>query len=228
MPNDEQVRDNGQDATVDISASESPNGTEPEGGVSGLSPDSTDASGEDKEPASATGDSVAPSQDELASLRDRVSALEAEVADLTDQLLRKSADFENYRKRVLRERESIVAEANRSLLLDIVEIIDNFERAIRSADESQDFTAFHDGIVMIEKQFTSMLERKWELVRFDSEGEEFDPQRHEAMFTEERADHEHSIVLEDLQKGYLLQDKILRPAKVKVSLPAASSSESDE
>ena len=120
-----------------------------------------------------------------------------------------------------------MAEANRALLLDIVEIIDNFERAIRSADESHDFTAFHDGIVMIEKQFTSMLERKWELVRFDSEGEEFDPQRHEAMLTEEREDHEHSIVLEDLQKGYLLRDKVLRPAKVKVSLPSTPSAGED-
>ena len=149
----------------------------------------------------------------------RIAELEAENAELTDGLLRKTADFENYRKRMLREKEEFVAYANRELLLDIVSIIDDFERAIRSADESHDFTAFHDGIVMIEKQFTSMLERKWRLARFDAVGEEFDPQRHEAMMTEERPDHEQSMVIEDFQKGYMLHERVLRPAKVKVSMP---------
>jgi molecular chaperone GrpE len=206
MPNDEQTQDEQQSAAPDEASP-------------AVAEDTSQSSGD----AAETGDSAneapgaATSEDQLL---ERIAELEAEVADLTDQLLRKSADFDNYRKRTLRERESMAAEANRALLLDIVDIIDNFERAIRSADESHDFTAFHDGIVIIEKQFTSMLERKWELTRFDSVGEEFDPQRHEALFTEERADHEHSVVLEDLQKGYLLRDRVLRPAKVKVSMPA--------
>lgn len=152
-------------------------------------------------------------------LETRIAELEAASAELTDSLLRKTADFENYRKRMLREKEEFVAYANRELLLDIVTIVDDFERAIRSADESHDFTAFHDGIVMIEKQFTSMLDRKWKLARFDSVGEEFDPQRHEAMMTEQRSDHEQSMVLEDFQKGYMLHERVLRPAKVKVSMP---------
>ncbi len=155
-------------------------------------------------------------------LETRIAELEAENAGLADSLLRKTADFENYRKRMLREKEEFVAYANRELLLDIVSIVDDFERAIRSADESHDFAAFHDGIVMIEKQFTNMLERKWKLARFDSVGEEFDPQRHEAMMTEDRSDHEQSMVLEDFQKGYMLHEKVLRPAKVKVSMPDAS------
>jgi len=155
-------------------------------------------------------------------LETRIAELEAENAGLADSLLRKTADFENYRKRMLREKEEFVAYANRELLLDIVSIVDDFERAIRSADESNDFAAFHDGIVMIEKQFTNMLDRKWKLARFDSVGEEFDPQRHEAMMTEDRSDHEQSMVLEDFQKGYMLHEKVLRPAKVKVSMPDAS------
>jgi len=153
-------------------------------------------------------------------LEARIAELESASTELTDSLLRKTADFENYRKRMLREKEEFATYANRELLLDIVTIVDDFERAIRSADESHDFTTFHDGIVMIEKQFTSMLERKWKLVRFDSVGEEFDPRRHEAMMTEERSDHEQSMVLEDFQKGYMLHERILRPAKVKVSMPA--------
>ena len=161
-------------------------------------------------------------------LETRIVDLEAENAGLADGLLRKTADFENYRKRMLREKEEFVAYANRELLLDIVSIVDDFERAIRSADESHDFPAFHDGIVMIEKQFTNMLERKWKLARFDSVGEEFDPQRHEAMMTEDRSDHEQSMVLEDFQKGYMLHEKVLRPAKVKVSMPAASGASKQE
>lgn len=163
--------------------------------------------------------------DDIESLRKRVSDLESELAEATDSLLRKTADFDNYRKRMLREKEDYVAYANRELLLDIVTIIDDFERAIRSADESDDFSAFHDGIVMIEKQFTGMLERKWKLARFDSVGETFDPQKHEAMMTEERADHSESTVLEDFQKGYMLHDKVLRPAKVKVSMPGDGQNE---
>ena len=150
-----------------------------------------------------------------------VADLEAKLAELNDQYLRKAADFENYRKRMQREKSEFAAYATRELLTDIVAIIDDFERAIKSADESHDFNAFHDGIVMIEKQFTGMLERKWKLTRFDSVGEEFDPQRHEAMMTDESPGIDQPTVTEDFQKGYMLQDKVLRPAKVKVSMPAA-------
>ena len=128
MSNDELARGEEQNATGNGSVDEAPNTTDVE---ESATPDSSES------PGSEPGEPF----DELAALNERVTQLESEIADLTDQLLRKSADFENYRKRVIRERESIVAEANRALLLDIVEIIDNFERAIRSADESQDFTA---------------------------------------------------------------------------------------
>ncbi len=164
----------------------------------------------------AVGTGGSPGADEPPALAE----LEHELADLREQLLRKSADFENYRKRMQREKEEFASYANRELLLDLLPIIDDFERAIKSGEESRDFDAFHDGIVMIEKQFVSMLERKWKLQRFESTGEEFDPQRHEAMMTEEVPGHDSSMVLEDFQKGYLLRDRVLRPAKVKVSMPA--------
>lgn len=166
--------------------------------------------------------------EEAPNLDEALHAMEAEVAELKNQLLRKSADFDNYRKRMQREKEEFAAYANRELLLDIVPIIDDFERAIKSSEESHDFDAFHNGIVMIEKQFTQMLERKWRLKRFDSVGEEFDPQRHEAMMTEDAPGREHPVVLEDFQKGYLLHDKVLRPAKVKVAMPSAGSPDDRE
>lgn len=148
-----------------------------------------------------------------------VAALKAELSELNDRYLRKQADFENYRRRVTREREEIRLASNQQLLLDLTSIIDDFERAIRSSEESRDFDAFHGGVELIERQLTGMLERKWGLTRFDSAGEPFDPQKHEAVTAEERDDTEEQIVLEEYQKGYLLGDRVLRPAKVKVSTP---------
>lgn len=158
--------------------------------------------------------------DEVVALQKRIEELEAENTELKNQYLRKQADMENYRKRMIRDKENAVQFSNQQLLLDMTSIIDDFERAIRSAEESRDYDSFHDGIVLIENQLTSMLERKWGLKRFDSEGELFDPQKHEAVTTETRDDHEHSVVLEDYQKGYMLHDRVLRSAKVKVSMPA--------
>jgi molecular chaperone GrpE len=161
-----------------------------------------------------------PLETELLRLKDRLKQAEQENSELKDQYLRKQADFENYRKRSLRDREEAVRFANRQLLLDLAGVIDDFERAIKSAEESEDFTAFYDGVVLIERQLTGMLERKWGLKRFDSEGEVFDPQKHEAVATEPKEDHDESMVLEDYQKGYMLHDRVIRSAKVKVSMPS--------
>lgn len=205
MPKDGDVRDEAVDTTAgtaqDADHQEHDHeGLRPQAEQGGIARDDEGASGFD-EPAG-------------------LEELERELADLREQLLRKSADFENYRRRMQRDKEEFASYANRELLLDLLPVIDDFERAIRSGEESRDFDAFHDGIVMIEKQFVSMLDRKWKLQRFDSVGEEFDPQRHEAMMTEEVPGHDRSMVLEDFQKGYVLRDRVLRPAKVKVSMPA--------
>jgi molecular chaperone GrpE len=107
------------------------------------------------------------------------------------------------------------------LLLDVITVLDDFERAIKSSEESKDFDAFHSGVVMIEKQFVNMLENKWALSRFDSVGDDFDPNRHQAITAEESDEYESPRVVEDYQRGYLLQDRVLRPAKVKVVKPKA-------
>jgi len=161
--------------------------------------------------------------DETTLLQARIAELESENSELKNQYLRKQADMENYRKRMVRDKENAVQFANQQLLLDLTSVIDDFERAIRSAEESRDFDSFHDGIVLIENQLTSMLERKWGLARFDSVGEIFDPQKHEAVTTEPRQEHDESVVLEDYQKGYTLHDRVLRSAKVKVSMPSGES-----
>jgi molecular chaperone GrpE len=153
------------------------------------------------------------------SAEDRVAALEAEVADLKDKLLRKQADFENFRKRMLREREDASRYSNAALLSDIISLIDDFERAIKSAEESHDFPAFLQGVSMIEKQFIEMLESRWGLKRFSSVGEAFDPNRHEAVLRVEGPPTTKPVVVEDFQKGYFLHERVLRPARVKVMVP---------
>jgi molecular chaperone GrpE len=152
----------------------------------------------------------------------RVAELEAERASLQDELLRKAADFENVRKRLFRDKEEAIRYANAALLGDVLPIIDDFERAIQSAGESKDFEAFHTGVSLIERQLVSVLERNWGLKRFSAAGELFDPERHEAIAAEETEAHEEPVVLEEYQKGYMLHDRVLRPAKVKVAKPVSA------
>ena len=157
-----------------------------------------------------------------ASAEDRITALEAETADLKDKLLRKQADFENFRKRMTREREESARYANAALLTDVIGLIDDFERAIRSAEESKDFPSFLQGITMIEKQLVDMLESRWGLKRFSSLGEAFDPNRHEAVLRVEGPADSRPTVVEDYQKGYYLHERVLRPARVKVQVPGTA------
>jgi molecular chaperone GrpE len=164
---------------------------------------------------------IAKLKQRIAELEQKVKELEEENSTLKDQYLRKQADFENFRKRMHREKEEATKYANANLLLDMVSIIDDFERAIKAGEGTQDIESFRKGIELIEKQLVGMLERKWGLRRFDSEGEPFDPEKHEAIATEEK-DTDVSEVTEDYQKGYFLHDRVLRHAKVRVSLPSTS------
>jgi molecular chaperone GrpE len=173
----------------------------------------------------------APDAGQCEDAEDRISLQEKEIADLKDKLLRKQADFENFRKRMLREREDAARYANATLLSDIIGLIDDFERAIRSAEESRDFATFLQGISMIEKQFVEMLETRWGLKRFASVGEGFDPNKHEAVLRVEGPAGSKPTVVEDYQKGYYLHERVLRPARVKVMVPAvegAAPAEADE
>jgi len=142
------------------------------------------------------------------------------LAELNDQYLRKAADFENYRKRMNREKQELTEFANQNLLLDLLPVLDDFERATKSAETSRDFASLYEGISMIQKQLGSQLENKWGLKRFDSEGEPFDPNRHEAIQMEKTPEVAEAVVKEDYVKGYLLKERVIRYAKVKVLMPA--------
>jgi molecular chaperone GrpE len=117
------------------------------------------------------------------------------------------------------EKQNAIDFANQSLLLDLIPIIDDFERAFQSAETSQDFTSFRDGIGMIEKRLIFQLESKWGLKHYDSAGEPFDPNRHEALMMEKSPEAGEPVVKEELLKGYMLKDRVIRSAKVKVLMP---------
>ncbi|MDR0524596.1 MAG: nucleotide exchange factor GrpE [Spirochaetaceae bacterium] len=150
---------------------------------------------------------------------DETGALKEQLAELNNQYLRKAADFENFRKRMNRDKQEAVDFANQGLLLDLIQVIDDFDRAIKSAETSKDFSSFYEGISMIEKRLSSQLENKWGLKRYDSAGETFDPNRHEAIATEKSPEIEEPTVGEEFLKGYTLKDRVIRTAKVKVLMP---------
>jgi len=155
---------------------------------------------------------------------EQVADLETRLAQAHDQFLRKAAEFENFRKRMNQEKASAIEYANQSLLLDIVPIIDDFERAIAAGETGlqtnlTDYNGFLEGIKMIEKRFSGQLEAKWGLKRFNSAGEPFDPNKHEALFMEKSPDVTEATVQEDLVKGYYLKERVIRAAKVKVLMP---------
>jgi molecular chaperone GrpE len=189
----------------------------------------SDAMASGAAPAPSTASSPAPAAEAAAgSAADATDtsreALETEVVELRDRLLRTQADFDNYRKRMVREREESARNANAALLSDLLAVIDDFERAIRSAEESRNFAVFLQGVSMIERRMLEMLESRWGLKRFSSIGEAFDPVRHEAMMRTEapaaaKAAAAAPFVVEEFQKGYYLHERVLRPAKVRVQVP---------
>lgn len=159
---------------------------------------------------------------------EKIAQLEQRVTEMNDQYLRKAADFENFRKRVLKEKQEAIDFANQNLLLDLIPVLDDFERALKAAEDSEkteaDFNNLHEGIKMVQQRLSSSLENKWGLKRFDSAGTVFDPSRHEALMMEKSAEVTEAVVDEDLIKGYTLKDRVVRAAKVKVLMPLENES----
>ncbi|MDR3148330.1 MAG: nucleotide exchange factor GrpE [Treponema sp.] len=153
---------------------------------------------------------------------DRVADLEAQLAEAKDQFLRKVADFENFRKRMIREKQDAIDFANQSLLTDLIPILDDFDRALQSAQNSRDFAALYEGVGMIAKRLSSTLESKWGLKSYLAAGALFDPNFHEALMMEKSSAVDEQTVQFDLLKGYTLKDRVIRSAKVKVLIPDPS------
>lgn len=151
--------------------------------------------------------------EEISQLKDRIAELEDRIHDQDCTNLRLRADFENYRKQLEKEKDDFMRWANKEVLLDILEVADNFERAIPQLRKKDPEGA--QGMELVYQQLMKSLE-KHGLARIDAVGKRFDTCFHEA-FLQEETDGPEGVVLEELQKGYTLNDKVLRHSKVKVS-----------
>ena len=152
------------------------------------------------------------------SLEEKVSALEKENAELKDQLLRRAADFDNYRKRTIKEKQDAYDYANTALLQDLLESLDNLDRTVEAAQKANDAASIAEGVKMISSSLISMLESKYNLTAFGQVGDDFNPDMHEAIGSSQE-DVEKPLLKEVYLKGYKLKDRVIRNAKVMVSMP---------
>jgi molecular chaperone GrpE (heat shock protein) len=157
----------------------------------------------------------------------KIAELEAAVAekvktidDLKDKWLRASADFDNYRKRVIKEKGEWREVAQEEIIAELLPVIDNFDRALASMLTTipNEHVAFAEGMQLVHKHFVDIL-TKHKITVIDCVGKPFDPHFHEAVMTVPTAEYPEDTVVEEIQKGYLHHDKVIRPSMVKVSKP---------
>jgi molecular chaperone GrpE len=163
----------------------------------------------------AQGDVEAPAdltKDEIVELKKKAEERDTYL----DQLLRTKAEFMNYQKRMVKENESTSQFAVQSLILDFLPELDNFDRALKLADNSNDFDKFVEGIKLIEEQLFKVL-GKYGVEPIETVGKAFDPNLHEAVLEEENNEMPHHTIIDEFQRGFLLKERVIRPSKVKVS-----------
>jgi molecular chaperone GrpE len=158
-----------------------------------------------------------PQPEQAEGQNDALEELRREKDSLQDRLLRTAAEFDNYRKRVERERRDLADYMKADILTEILPIVDNFERALQAPSPESD--ALRKGVELIHKQMLDFL-RKRGVTTIEALGADFDPNFHQAVIHETSPFHREGEVIEELQRGYMLGDKLLRPAMVKVAKAA--------
>ena len=148
-------------------------------------------------------------------LEEQVAALEAERDEHLNDLKRVAAEFENYRKRVARDQESLVARAHERLVKELLPVLDDLERALAAAEEHEE-AKLEEGVRLVHRELAAALQREG-LAEIDTDGQ-FDPHVHEALLSQP-SDAEEGSVIEVVQKGYTLGDRVVRPARVVVAAP---------
>lgn len=149
-------------------------------------------------------------------LKEKLKEKEEEIKTLYDRLLRTQAEFENYKKRMEKEKSDLLRYANEGIIKEFLHTVDSLEIAIKHAKESNQSEGIIEGIEIILKQLLRNFER-FGVTSFVSIGEKFDPNRHEAVVQVESAEHEPNTIIAETQKGYFLNDRLLRPALVTVT-----------
>jgi molecular chaperone GrpE len=146
---------------------------------------------------------------------ERLAAVEAERDEHLNDLKRVAAEFENYRKRVLRDQEGLVARAHERLVKELLPVLDDLERALAAAEEHEE-AKLEEGVRLVHRELAAALEREG-LAEIETNGV-FDPHVHEALLSQP-SEAEEGSVLEVVQKGYKLGDRVVRPARVVVAAP---------
>lgn len=164
----------------------------------------------------------APVDDAEKSPEERIEELEKKCEELKDQWLRSRADFENYRKRMVRETERIRKTAAENLIRELLPVLDNLELALKHAEGASH--PMYDGVKMVHKLLLEKLQQSG-VSPIPAMGMKFDPQVHEAISQIVSDEHEPHSVAEEFQKGYLLGDQVLRPSKVVVATPPLTEEE---
>ena len=159
---------------------------------------------------------------ELKDLKQELETLRADSAAVKDRYLRAAAEMDNQRKRLDRDRTEYLQYAQGELLKELLAVVDNFDRALANPAGAVEGTGFLAGVELIAKQLQDLI-RKRGVTPIAALGAPFDPTVHQAVLTEEAEDVAEPMIGEELQKGYRLHDRLLRPALVKVRVPKSSS-----
>lgn len=145
-----------------------------------------------------------------------VSELERQRDEYYDLLLRKTAEFENYRKRIDRERQATSESATADLIGDLLPLVDDLERALEAETGAEGAEAYRRGVELIHRQLGDIVRRRG-VRAIEALGEDFDPHYHQAVVHEPAPGHRDGEVIEEFRRGYMLGDRLLRPAMVKVA-----------
>lgn len=151
--------------------------------------------------------------EEIKEKNKKIEEMDAEIEDLLSRLQRLQADFVNYRKRSKREKSEMTTKGKVDLCSSLLAVLDNFERALKAEENENDF---YKGVEMIYKQLLKSFSDQG-IEEIAAEGKEFDPEYHEAIMTVESSEFEAGIVTDVIQKGFILDDRVIRPAMVKVA-----------
>jgi len=175
--------------------------------------------------AGAQAGAVATPEAQLAAAKAEIELLKAQLAELNDKYLRALAEQVNFRKRVIKEKEEYQQYAVSTLLLDLIPVLDDFDRSLEAAAQSQnDASKIIEGVRLVQKRLFDTLANKYGLTRYNAKGSVFDPHMHEAMFSDQ-GDVAEPTVTQEFMPGYKLHDRVIRAAKVKVTMPANNGAE---
>ncbi|MFA6567071.1 MAG: nucleotide exchange factor GrpE [Victivallales bacterium] len=150
-------------------------------------------------------------------LKQRIAALELELAEAKDKILRAHADFDNFRKRTFKEMKDLRTMVKADTMVPILNVFDHFNMALDAAEKKPDFKVLHDGMKMIFAEFEKAMNELDIKTLEVAEGQEFDPNVHEAVSKEYSEKHEEGKILRQWKRGYKIGDRLLRPAVVVVS-----------